>query len=138
MISLQLNVEGHRPRKRRISIVGLVDIVFILLIFFALESNFLQLRELAFEPVEAATNTSPPNTHTPISIELMANGVIWIGTERLSFAEFSAFLLQRSYGPDERFLLLAESQVLLQNLVQIIDQLSANGLENVQIQELKP
>ena len=67
--------QTSRSTVRRISLTPLIDIVFILLLFFILESNFLQFGELVFNtPTQEDTGNSP----LPVmELQVFADGRIW-------------------------------------------------------------
>lgn len=125
----------HRKTLRRISLTPLADLVFILLVFFILETSFTQFREIAFNvPEEVATESK--SSGDSVSIDIFPGGKLWINGESLSLADLTAWLLGQQLSEETVVILKAQDTVELQILVNAMDQLRAQSLQRVQIQSL--
>ncbi len=127
---MQIELEGVTGR-RGVSLTPLIDVVFILLIFFILESHFLKLHELRLNLPENKATTQAASGG--LTIELRATGDLWINGLSLNQHEFTQYLQAKAFSSDTRVLLITDPEVALQTLVRSIDTLSQHSLTRVQI-----
>lgn len=117
-------------RKRLIGMTPLIDVVFILLLFFMLASNFQQWRAL---PLELNGNRS--NITDPVSlfsIHVGAEGQLTLDGEPITPVLLAALLAtQLNEGLAPRVVVESDPATELQTLVQVIDQLAALGIEQI-------
>lgn len=123
--------ENRLPRRRRlISLTPLIDVVFILLVFFMLASSFLDWKAIDLETPGQGSVSTPAGD--AVLIEVYADGTLRMGGEILSQDEVSTRVrAEVSASGDQRVLVRAESGVPLQRTVALIDQLTAAGVRNV-------
>jgi biopolymer transport protein ExbD len=120
-------------RKRRgrplISLTPLIDVVFILLVFFMLASNFLHWRSIALNaPAEAAAG---PSMEGALLVEVRPDGLRLAG-ETLSADALAARIGQRlAQTPDQRVLVKPAAGVPLQAAVDVLDRLSEAGATEI-------
>lgn len=122
----------HKKALRRISITPLADLVFILLVFFILETSFTEFRELAFsvpEEKEEATASAGES----LNIQLFEGGQMWIQGVAVGLAALGAYLDDKQYGADTAVALEVHQRVPLQLLVNTMDQLQRRNLEKIRI-----
>jgi len=124
-----------RPHRRRsvISLTPLIDVVFILLIFFMLASSFMEWRALDLgTPVQT---TSAGSSEGALLVELRAGEtgtLLRLAGETLSPEELEARLLTRlERQPDQKVLLRARSGVALQETVSLLDRLDRLGVQEL-------
>jgi len=124
-----------RPRRRRatISLTPLIDVVFILLIFFMLASSFLDWRALDLgTPLRSGAAGAVEGA---LLVELRAGerGVeIRLAGERLTPEALEARLRSRlERTPEQRVLLRAGRGVALQETVRLLDRLDGLGLRDL-------
>ncbi len=125
----------HRKALRRISLTPLADLVFILLVFFILETSFVEFREVAFKVPDEPTKASHAEGES-LSIQIFPGGKLWIDGESLALADLSQWLLRQQFSAETAVILQAEDSVSLQILVEAMDLLRAQSLPRVQIQAL--
>ncbi len=125
----------HRKALRRISLTPLADLVFILLVFFILETSFVEFREVAFKVPDEPTKASHAEGES-LSIQVFPGGKLWIDGESLALADLSQWLLRQQFSAETAVILQAEDSVSLQILVEAMDLLRAQSLPRVQIQAL--
>ena len=125
----------HRKALRRISLTPLADLVFILLVFFILETSFVQFRELAFKVPDEPTNARHAEGES-LSIQVFPGGKLWIDGESMALADLSQWLIRQQFGEETAVTLKVEDSVSLQTLVAAMDLLRAQSLPRVQIQAL--
>jgi biopolymer transport protein ExbD len=115
----------------------LIDITFILLLFFILETRFSEFRTL-WLPLPLPSSAAPGEAPRTLRLEVFADGRIWAEGVALDRAGLDAFLRQRGYAPQTSVELAAEPAVVLQSLVEISDVLHARGLSRIDIRGLAP
>ena len=125
----------HRKALRRISLTPLADLVFILLVFFILETSFVKFREVAFKVPDEPTKASHAEGES-LSIQVFPGGKLWIDGESLALAELTPWLLRQQLSEETAVILKAEDSVPLQIMVEAMDLLRAQSLPRVQIQAL--
>ena len=125
----------HRKALRRISLTPLADLVFILLVFFILETSFVQFREVAFKVPDEPTKASHAEAEN-LSIQVFPGGKLWINGQSMPLAELTPWLVHQQLSAETAVILQAEDSVPLQTLVEAMDLLRAQSLPRVQIQAL--
>lgn len=121
-----------RPRRRRpiVSLTPLIDVVFILLVFFMLASSFLDWRALDLAtPSGAASGASVEGA---VLVRVPAEGTVDIGgrpVEDEAIAAEIAGLLGEDAA--RRVIVAAGTGLALQRLVSVVDAVTAGGAANV-------
>lgn len=124
-----------RPPRRRaaISLTPLIDVVFILLVFFMLATSFMEWRTLDLGT--PAQTSAARSSEGALLIELRASDagvVLRLAGERLNLDELKARLLARlEQQPDQKVLLRAGRGVPLQESVTLLDQLDRLGVKQL-------
>jgi biopolymer transport protein ExbD len=118
------------PRRRlRISLAPLIDVVFILLVFFMLASSFLD--ESAFQVDAPAAKLGGESLEGAVLIELRQDGLRLSGV-RLAPAQLEARLAEHAArNPAQQVLVKPAPGVSLQDTVAILDRVLASGLSEV-------
>ena len=117
---------GPPARKRRlISLTSLIDVVFILLIFFMLVTNLVDGRAIDLDaPARAAAGASMEGA---LLVEVRPGGVRLSG-EPMSLDALLARVGKRlAQQPDQRVLIAPATGVSLQEAVEVLDRLAAAG-----------
>jgi len=125
----------HRRRQSsKLSLTPLIDVVFILLIFFMLESDFLRpyVMELAQQGGGAR---NPSSKSTPIMIELHSDKTIWINQARYAMSAVESAIYDLNPRSDSPVVVASDPGVPLQRAVDIIDILQRRGLLNIALTE---
>ena len=124
---------ANRPRRRRalISLTPLIDVVFILLVFFMLASSFLDWRAIELSaPGRAAEGASMEGA---LLIEIRPEGLRMSG-EIVSLEVLGSRVAQRvSERPDQRVLVRPEPGVSLQQAVRVLDRLAISGVTRMSL-----
>jgi biopolymer transport protein ExbD len=118
------------PRRRaRISLTPLIDVVFILLVFFMLASSFLDERAIKVGAPAAALGGA--SLEGALLVELRRDGLRLAG-ERLALPQLMARLAEHAArDPRQRVLIKPAPGVSLQDAVTLLDRVSASGLSDV-------
>lgn len=110
--------------RRRVSLTPMIDVVFLLLVFFMLSARFGLDQQLPLNAARQASGAGwqgPPRLVTVGEQRLALNGV---ATEETALAEALADLVE---DPSDTIVLRAEEDTGLQRLVTVMQRLSAEG-----------
>ena len=116
--------------RRRISLTPLIDVVFILLVFFMLETTFLTEGEVT---VGAESQGGAANAAQPLQLELLDTDWVWLNGERVAYPRWLAALDALPVDPDVRVQLRTGKRVPVQRVVAVIDGLNARGYDSISI-----
>lgn len=118
-----------RRRSARIGLTPLIDVVFILLVFFMLASSFLDWRSI--DVAAGSTGAARPGLEGALLVDVQGNGLRFAG-EDVTADELSARVKARlAERPDQRIVLRPEAGVDVQRTVEILDRLNADGARDV-------
>lgn len=119
-----------RRRRPLITLTPLVDMVFILLIFFMLASNFTDWRTL--EIITPGGVQGDPGQRLPVLIRLHGSGTLDVNGERVELADLRARTARwvASEKPYQ-FLIQPDEGVALQHTVAVIEVLSEVGARQI-------
>lgn len=131
---MPLNLEQPK-RKQAISLTPLIDVVFILLLFFMLTSSFVPWRVL---DTPLAVHTPPQEQDQQeqeiITLTLQQNdGQVWLDDKAISLSDPQAFTSLVSDSAEAVFVVKADSGVTLQSLLKLADTLKLHGAQTVSI-----
>ncbi|MBU1814119.1 MAG: biopolymer transporter ExbD [Alphaproteobacteria bacterium] len=122
-----------RRRKQLISLTPLIDVVFILLIFFMLASSFLDWRSIALGTPAQATAASS-SMEGALLVRIRSDGALDLSGERLDEAQLTARLAEaHARKPDQRVLVQPQQGVQMQRAVTILDLVTAVGIHDVSL-----
>ncbi|MCY4096296.1 MAG: biopolymer transporter ExbD [Gammaproteobacteria bacterium] len=126
-------LESVTTRRRGVSLVPLVDVVFILLLFFMLSSTFIQKRQVPMDLPTVSTTASEINV---VEVELLSNtGLVMIDGREFSDYEITS-ISDNTTGSSELVIAIKSSQdVRLQALITLLDRLANEGLVKVALVE---
>ncbi|WP_394183017.1 ExbD/TolR family protein [Marinomonas posidonica] len=121
-------------RKNAISLTPLIDVVFILLLFFMLTSSFVPWR-IVDTPLSVASDAPKPETESDnliLTLKLNDNQV-WLADQSISLSDQAAFQSLVEENNEGVFIIKAEDGVTLQSLMKLADRLKENGANTVSI-----
>jgi len=118
-------IQAPPPRKRLLSMTPLIDVVFILLLFFMLASSFIEWREIE---LNMATNTGTHQSdHSPVVIRISQDNFLLRG-ESVSLEQLMKHVRsERVNNADLQVVIQPQASVSLQRIVTLLDQLRAVG-----------
>ena len=122
---------NYRHRAGRMSLTPLIDVVFILLVFFMLETNFLRTRSIEF--AHAAASGDAASEITTIVVELHENGSVWLNGAQSSHGRIKQYAAAIQEPAKARVLLAVDEAVILQAAVDVMDIFNASGLMNMSL-----
>jgi biopolymer transport protein ExbD len=116
-------------RRARVGLTPLIDVVFILLVFFMLASSFLEWRSISI--AGGTTGAARPGLEGALLVDLLTDGLRLSGEvvtpEDLS-RRIEARLVDR---PDQRVVVRPGPEVDVQRTVAVLDRLAAAGARDV-------
>jgi biopolymer transport protein ExbD len=119
----------------RMSLTPLIDVVFILLVFFMLQTNFLRPRALEFSHSAGSSNAS--TDLALIGVELHANGSIWLNGAASSMEALRAYASRIQEVDKTRVLLAVDPDVILQDAVNVMDLFNQYNMMNISLSAAK-
>ncbi len=126
---MRLN-QSHSKRRQAISLTPLIDVVFILLLFFMLSSSFIPWRQIN---VSMPTASSQSQTDV-MRLEILDNkGHFVAGNKDFFMSDRASLKVLVTENPDVIFLIKAKSEIETGILVGLLDQLTLAGAKNVSI-----
>lgn len=126
---------GQPRRKQLISLTPLIDVVFILLLFFMLSSSFVAWRTLD-TPLAAPSpeQVLQQEQQEPLLFDLQANdGKVWFEGQAIALNDGDRIRDIVQAHPDRLFVLKAQDEVTLQSLMTLADQLKLQGAQKLSI-----
>lgn len=122
-----MRIELPPRRRAQISLTPLIDVVFILLVFFMLASNFTQLRTIGVSiPAEAS---APASDTQALLVRVHADGRLELSEQPVLLEELAARIHHVAQG--RPVLVQPAEETRLQDLVSVLDRLS--GISNVSL-----
>ena len=120
-----------RPRKDEASIdmTPMLDIVFILLIFFIVTATFLQEEGINITPPPDSDQPPPENAAPPILIQLSGENRVFVNQEATSALRVMAAVSRiRAESPSSAVVLEVSDEAEHGTMMEIFDELRANGI----------
>lgn len=111
-----------------INISPLIDVIFILLIFFIVTMVFAENDAMGVDVPQAANSTLPSSNSTVVAI--MSDGTISIGSERHSISTLEIALRNR-LSKSGSVVINADSSVPVKRLVEVMDCAKGCGAEEI-------
>ena len=127
---------AFRRKKRedlRVELTPMVDVVFLLLIFFMISTTFIETPGISIKLPEASTSIAEKEPDE-IKIYLSKEGEIFLHEKELSLPALQAHL--KSYGEKSKnmtFLLMADKEAKHGQVVQLMDSAKNNGFGKLAI-----
>lgn len=117
------------PRRRRplVSLTPLIDVVFILLVFFMLATNFADWRSLTLSASAATTGGGASSSSDATIVGIGEDGAVTLDGEPVAL---QALAVRLSVRRDERILVRPEDDTPLQDIVSVLDLLETAGIDN--------
>ncbi len=127
------------PRKRKeredameINITPMLDIVFIMLIFFIVTTSF--VKETGIDPKRPVAETSSAKPRGNILIGVDIAGQIWMNNRRINLNQIRQLVEDAvNENPESSAILISDEQSPTGVLIDIMDQVRAGGVTNIAI-----
>ena len=133
-----MQFEGTRRSGQAPNLTPLIDIVFLLLVFFMLTAHFVRDEGLPIELPEAASAQSLED-QKPVEIKISSSGQITVTGKQIKVENLSDYLSPLLAGRDEkRVMIRGDKDVGLGDSVKVIDAARLVGATGVDIVTEKP
>jgi biopolymer transport protein ExbD len=127
---------ASRRTSRRVSLTPLIDVVFILLVFFMLETTFLTEGGVKVAAADAGGVASLQGQR--VTLELLDMNHVWVDGKRVAYAEWTTVLETVVLPTDEYAVEIRTADpVSVQRVVDVLDRLSALGYVHVTVGETR-
>lgn len=115
-----------RRKLRSLQLTPMIDIMFILIIFFMLTTTFMRIESLELNL--PSVSTKPADKSDVVHLYIQANGDMLLGTRKLDQDELNESM-KRMFDKDAntKVMLLTAEGVTMQQLVGIMDRISLAG-----------
>lgn len=124
------------PRRPAMSLTPLIDVVFILLLFFMLASSFVQWSTLPLS-VSPSTSSAAESTERRQVVVVRGDGMVLLkGRPMSDEALFDFAVGERERKPSSRFVVRAEHGGAVARVVAVMDLLGRAGVSNVALQRV--
>ena len=130
MNSLGLSLNRRRSRVV-LSLTPLIDVVFILLVFFMLVSQFTQWRQV--EMTSEATLGGETTSISPVLVLVDESGSYTVSGETVHLAADAAQEVKASVKGDQAVIVRPLTGATIQPVVSIVEALKASGVQNVSV-----
>jgi len=129
---MKVNLQG--TKRARIEMLPLIDIVFLLLVFFIYA--MLSMAVHRGLPVILPTSTTAEiDKHLILSVTVQADGSIYLDKEPTSLEALRKSLMERASGKREAgVLLFADKNLPYQRLFRVMDEIRLAGLSRISLQ----
>ena len=124
----------HKKQRTRYQIqaplTSLIDIVFMLLIYFLLTTNFMVEQGIDVNLPDA--NASAPQTREEITVYIDQAGMVYLGKQPVAFNDlFDRLQEQIRKNPDQLVVIKADGAIILDRAVQVMDLAQAAGAQKL-------
>jgi biopolymer transport protein ExbD len=129
-----MKVNLRTSRKVRIEMLPLIDIVFLLLVFFIYA--MLSMAVHRGLPVLLPTSASAKiDKELIVSVTVKSDGAIYVDKEQVALGDLASFLKTKTETDrDVGILLFADRSLSYQNLFQVLDQIKIAGIHRISLQ----
>ena len=132
---------GYEPRRHSgmaLNLTPLIDIVFLLLVFFMLTAHFIEEQRIAIELPEASHSQEAPKDGF-VDVAVGADGALLVEGEHTRLEHLEQALRGALHAPDKHFVRLRGDQAAQLGIaVKVIDAARGAGAESMDILTKKP
>ena len=120
-----------KKKNIEINVAPLIDIVFLLLIFFMLTSEFTDFKTIdMISPNQSSTNIQ--NNDLPIIINLSENGLIEIDKIEIKLEDLSEKIQMKLLNSNNKKIVISTlNKTKINNLIIVVDTIRSLGIENI-------
>lgn len=123
-----LNLADDERRRNLISLTPLIDVVFILLLFFMLSSTFSKWHQMTLQTATSSTTQTPALR----SVIIESNqGDIRIDSSKISIHDSNGLQKLMANVSEQNFVITASKGITIQTMVTVLDGLKSAGAKHV-------
>jgi len=119
-----------------VDLTPMIDMVFILLIFFLVTASFNKMNAIDIQRPDGATNDMQGAVSLVVSID--AENGVWIEGEPVDIRKLRSRVKTLSSGEHTSVMLNADRTVDTGRLIEVLDQVRLAGVDNVAVATAKP
>ncbi len=125
-----MEFEGRARIHSHLDIAPLIDIVFLLLVFFMLTSTFLVPEAVELELPESGSASTTETT--PITVSLDSRGELFLNGDRIQLGSLRMAIESRlKQGADSAITLKSDAHTEVQQMLRVMDEIRAAGGSSV-------
>jgi biopolymer transport protein ExbD len=129
---MKVHLQG--TKRARIEMLPLIDIVFLLLVFFIYAMLSMAVHR-GLPVVLPSSTTAEIDKHLILSVTLQADGSIYLDQEPISLKALRESLMEKASGEKEAgVLLFADKNLPYQKLFRVMDEIRLAGLSRISLQ----
>jgi biopolymer transport protein ExbD len=129
---MKVHLQG--TKRARIEMLPLIDIVFLLLVFFIYAMLSMAVHR-GLPVVLPSSTTAEINNHLILSVTVQADGSIYLDQERISLRALRESLMEKASGEKEAgVLLFADKNLPYKRLFRVMDEIRLAGLSRISLQ----
>lgn len=115
-----------------INLTPMLDIVFIMLIFFIVTSSF--IRETGIDPIRPEADTAVEQTRGNILIGVSPNGEIWMNQENIEIGQVRPMVEDMlSQNPEGSVVIVSDQTARTGRVIEIMDEVRRAGIKDISI-----
>ena len=129
-----MNLKLNTDKKVRIEMLPLIDIVFLLLVFFIYAMLSMAVHR-GLPVILPTSSTSKIEKDLVLSITVKSDGTIYVDKEQTGLEDLPEALKKKTKGDTKPgVMLFADSSLLYQELFRVLDQIRIAGISRVSLQ----
>jgi len=123
---------AEQQEDTEVNITPMLDIVFIMLIFFIVTTSF--IRETGIDPQRPEANTAAKQERGNILIGVSATGQIWMDKRQVELGAVRHMVEQaRSESPESTVVIIADERASTGIVIDLMDQVRLGGVLNISV-----
>jgi biopolymer transport protein ExbD len=127
----------RKKRKRVIGVTPLIDIVFILLIFFILETTLVEFKAVDINFPIANSDTQSVSSGRQLIIEVFDENRLWVTGVKIDIDQLAGHISSLKLDSSTVVRLEVAKNVRLQLLVNVLDVLNAKNMGNISVARIE-
>jgi len=121
-----------QQEETEINITPMLDIVFIMLIFFIVTTSF--IKETGIEPNGPEAETAYKQERGNILIAINSVGDIWMNKRKIELAQVRQMVEQaKNESPESSVVIIADEKAATGVLIDLMDQIRLGGVSNISV-----
>jgi len=121
-----------QQEETEINITPMLDIVFIMLIFFIVTTSF--IKETGIDPNRPEAETAYKQERGNILIAINSVGEIWMNKRKIELAQVRQMVEQaKNESPESSVVIIADEKAATGVLIDLMDQIRLGGVSNISV-----
>ncbi|MCH8958941.1 MAG: biopolymer transporter ExbD [Proteobacteria bacterium] len=121
-----------QEEETEINITPMLDVVFIMLIFFIVTTSF--IKETGIDPNRPEAETAMPNAHGNILIAISEFDQVWMNKGQIDLAQIRAMVESAvAEIPESSVIIIADEKASTGVLIDLMDQVRLGGVANIMV-----